>query len=513
MRGEGGVVKQSPAIVALVGVVLLAVGGALAYLSSRGFTEQRVLANAGSCRMEMTIVQPSGSPENSQNGSVVLFHGLAANRVIMTYLARAFALQGLRVYVPDLPGHGRTAGPFSTGETEACAQSFVRGLMARGFILPDRTILAGHSMGGAIALRVAAKVRVAGVIAISPAPMKTGHGVSPEVLLYSNPPAVQPNTLVMVAQFEPEGLRANAADFAGGGTDGTTRFVSLSFNTHVTELFSARVARLGQEWSAQVLHLPTPEKLPMRGDLLGGLLGLAGILIIAGPFLRETVGEKPVDEVGENKPVATWRVVLEVALGSLVIVGVLHHGVPLRMMHLFEGDYLASFLLLTGLLLISLHGKTAVKMFATKWTVVVGAGFAALVLHLLITGWLQLTIMGSWLTLARWERFPVFAVAAFVFLYALEVRLGRVVEGKERKRLLFSLGLLCLGWLALIFGVIELHSGEILLVLLAPFFLVLFVLLRLGAQLVRKQCGSALAAAVFGAILLAGFCLVVFPVS
>src|SRR5258708_29809840 len=34
---------------------------------------------------------------------------------------------------------------------------------------PDRTILAGHSMGGAIAERIASRVPVAGLIAISPA--------------------------------------------------------------------------------------------------------------------------------------------------------------------------------------------------------------------------------------------------------------------------------------------------------------------------------------------------------
>jgi hypothetical protein len=36
---------------------------------------------------------------------------------------------------------------------------------------------------------------------------------------------------------------------------------------------------------------------------------------------------------------------------------------------------------------------------------------------------------------------------------------------------------------------------------------------RLGMDLVRRQTGSAIAAAVFGAILLAGFCLVIFPVT
>ncbi len=208
------VVKRSPVLIALIGVGLLTLGAALTYLSSRRYSEQHVVANAGTCRLEMNVIQVAGLPENSQGGSVILFHGLAANKVIMTFLARAFAEQGLRVYVPDLPGHGRTPGPFSPDEAEACAQSFVRGLTARGFIRPDRTILAGHSMGGAIALRVAAKVRVAGVVAISPAPMKTDHGVTPEALLYRNPPPVPPNSLILAGQLEPEGLRANAADLA-----------------------------------------------------------------------------------------------------------------------------------------------------------------------------------------------------------------------------------------------------------------------------------------------------------
>jgi pimeloyl-ACP methyl ester carboxylesterase len=488
-------------------------GAGLTYVSAQGFSEQRVVVNAGSCQLQMSIVQLAGLPENSQGGSVVLFHGLSANRVIMTYLARAFALQGLRVFVPDLPGHGGTVVPFTPEQAEVCAQSFVRGLLARGVVRPDRTILAGHSMGGAIALRVASKVRVGGVVAISPAPMRSEHGVSPEVLLYQNPPPVPRNTLILVGKFEPEWLRANAADFAASSIDSNTKFVLVPFNSHASVLFSTEVARLAQEWAAQLLHLPPASKLPIRGDLLGGLLGLVGILFIAGPFLRESVGEKPVEEIGMGNPMAAWRMLLELALVSFATVGLLHYGVPLRMLHLFEGDYLASFFLVAGILLLSLHGKAALKPFAVKWPLLLGAGLGAIVLQLLFTGWLQLTITGAWMTLDRWKRFPLFFVAAFVFLYALEVILGRVAQGAERKRLLLSLGLVGLVWVALIFGVMVLHSGAILLLLLAPYFLVLFVLLRMGAQLVRRNSGSALAAALFGAIILAGFCLVLFPVS
>jgi ABC-type multidrug transport system permease subunit len=67
--------------------------------------------------------------------------------------------------------------------------------------------------------------------------------------------------------------------------------------------------------------------------------------------------------------------------------------------------------------------------------------------------------------------------------------------------------------LALAFDVLYLKSGEILLVLLLAYFALQFLLVGLGTQLVRRQTGSATAAAVFGAILLAGFCLVLFPLS
>jgi DNA ligase (NAD+) len=68
-------------------------------------------------------------------------------------------------------------------------------------------------------------------------------------------------------------------------------------------------------------------------------------------------------------------------------------------------------------------------------------------------------------------------------------------------------------WLALVGGIQYLHSGEILLVLLSAYFAAVFAGLGLGAQLVRKVTGSATAAALFSAILLAGICQVIFPLG
>lgn len=70
--------------------------------------------DAGGCRLVTDIVEPTGQPTGEMpQGYVVLLHGLSANKRIMAYLTAGFAAQGLRVFVPDLPGHGRTDGPFS----------------------------------------------------------------------------------------------------------------------------------------------------------------------------------------------------------------------------------------------------------------------------------------------------------------------------------------------------------------------------------------------------------------
>jgi hypothetical protein len=163
------------------------------------------------------------------------------------------------------------------------------------------------------------------------------------------------------------------------------------------------------------------------------------------------------------------------------------------------------------LALVLLHARLAASQFRTKPAFLVGAALAGLLLHFLVTGWFELTATSSWLTVERWLRFPVVFLAAFVFLYALEILAGPVRNPVSRYA--FLLLLVALAWLAPVFGVFHLKTGEILVVLLGGYFGLFFVLMNLGAQLVRGMTGSPSAAAIFGAILLAGFCLVVFPLS
>jgi pimeloyl-ACP methyl ester carboxylesterase len=498
---------------AVAGILLLLLGALLTFVPSRKYTQRRYVADTGACKVDLDVVALRSFRDGSQPGSVVLFHGLSSNKVVMSYVARAFAEQGLRVYVPDLPGHGRSAGPFTPEQAETCALSLLRGLAARGLLVPDRTVIAGHSMGGAIALRVAGKFRPAGVIAISPAPMKEAHGVTAENLLFHNVPPIPPNTLIVTGQLEPKWLTENAAELVAKSGDASVEYMRVPLNTHVSVLFSPTVAREAQAWAARALKLPEATQLPTRGGLLGGVLGLAGILLLAGPFIQEATGKTEVEEKGVRGAPGWTRAILEFAVISAGVVVLLRYGIPLKGMHAFQGDYLASFLLLVGMALLLVHRNLARAQFQAKGAALLGAAIAGLLLYLLLTGWLQLTLAGVWPTLARWVRFPFYFVGAFLFLFMLEALVGPVVEGQRAKRFGVWIGMVVLAWLALVAGIQYLHSGEILMVLLSAYFAAVFLGVGLGAQLVRKMTGSATAAALFSAILLAGICQVIFPLG
>ena len=140
--------------------------------------------------------------------------------------------------------------------------------------------------------------------------------------------------------------------------------------------------------------------------------------------------------------------------------------------------------------------------------------FAAVVVPLLIYAWLDLTLTEAWITPNRWLRFPAVLLLALPFHAAEELALGPAMRTRLSKtRLAYALGLRSLMWGVLLIGIVGLHNGEILLALLAPYFALFCLFQRTGMDVVRSNTGSALAAAIFGAILLAGFSVVVFPIS
>src|SRR5271170_1344215 len=271
---------------AIISVGLCGVGLWLAL--SIPYASHTFRVGAGGCRLITDIVEPTtqtagGMPE----GYVVLLHGLSANKRIMSYITAGFASQGLRVFVPDLPGHGRTDGPFSYERSDQCSQNLVRELIARGLLDPERTILAGHSLGGAIALRVASQIPVAGVVAFSPAPMRPIPGVSPEMMPFHDFGALPVHSLLMSAAWEPERIRSAVKSLLPAPGDGTSEYVVIPRSDHVSILFDGTAMRDAQNWAARTLHLESRPTLPSHRVVLGFFAGFAGLLLLAGPFLRE----------------------------------------------------------------------------------------------------------------------------------------------------------------------------------------------------------------------------------
>src|SRR5258706_7074336 len=540
---------------AALAVVLCVVG----FLATRAtpYREITVMVDAGGCRLVTDVIDQG---TDDARGFVVLFHGLAANKKIMAYLARGFASQNLRVFVPDLPGHGRTPGPFSFERAETCAGAWVQELSTRRAIDPQRTMLAGHSIGGAIAIRVAARVGVAGVIAVSPAPMRAAHGVPGDMLPYNNPPPIPPHTLAIAAAFEPLGIRESTRDLITRDASGTGKYLFMPSATHVSVLFDKRVVRASQEWIAETLHFPPEVSAPSYAPLLGSLAGLTGILLLAGPFVRETIsvqqtatdgggsseiqprrgaeaaglrGLRPALQVGgegsivprrgveadsENASgalaaIPIWRALLEVLAVSFLAVVILRFWHPLSFVRLYNGAYFASFLLILGAGLLLIHYKSVRALFPTKMSILLLAFVAGFLLHLLVTGWLDLTFTEAWLTWSRWARIPVVFAAVFAYLLGEELLLGPLDARRKSARLLLAAALRLIAFLVLVFWIFVLHSGAVLLILLAVYLALFFVLQLLGMDIVRLQTASPIAAAAFGAILLAGFCLVIFPVT
>jgi pyruvate dehydrogenase E2 component (dihydrolipoamide acetyltransferase) len=108
-----------------------------------------------------------------QDGDVILLvHGYGGDRNSWLFLQEPLAAK-YRVYALDLPGHGTSAKDVGDGSLGALADAVTGVLDAIG---ADRAHLVGHSMGGAVALAVAARDpgRVASLTLIAPSGFGSG---------------------------------------------------------------------------------------------------------------------------------------------------------------------------------------------------------------------------------------------------------------------------------------------------------------------------------------------------
>ena len=102
-----------------------------------------------------------------------LFGGTLDNKVVQT-LARAFIELGYEAWRPNFRGIGQSEGTYDEGRGEVDDLFSVFSKINS----PETTVLAGFSFGGAMAARLSAKVKAAGLVLVAPA---IAHFESPAV--------------------------------------------------------------------------------------------------------------------------------------------------------------------------------------------------------------------------------------------------------------------------------------------------------------------------------------------
>jgi pimeloyl-ACP methyl ester carboxylesterase len=508
---------------AVLGIVCLILG--TKWIRSGELPEQRIVLDAGGCHTPATILNPRIT--NEPPGTVILLHGLSANRRIMMYLASEFAGHGLQVYALDFPGHGDSTDAFSFAKAAACAAAAVESLSLGGRIDATKTILVGHSMGAAIAIGMADRFPVAATIAISPAPMTL-------------PKRMPSNLLVFSGQYELGVLHRSAAALfqaAGGNRDSPEDFAQkrafdlryVAHTTHTSLITDRNVAHQSERWIMQTLFpdIP-PQTLALNLDLApyatanrgrhrlaGAVLGLIGILFLfplCATLITSFSGRPHAEPAGTRPPYALS--LAEAAVAALAGVLLLVLGVPLKFLHMFTADYLLSLLLIVGIGLLIFNRKYIKDVWPPNVSSFVAAGVLGFAAFLAVGGWLNWQLDDASLNAPRWLRFAGILPITYVFCSAEELVLGPLHSGR-RRALRFGVFLLLRLeiFLACLLAYYKLMSGQVLIPLLVVFLAAFSILQRLAADGVRKRTGSATAAILFSAILAAWFVASVFPLT
>jgi len=518
--------KRWRLILGIAGVALLLIGAT--FIRQSSLPHANALIVAAKCHTPATILEPPAGV--SPAGTAILLHGLGANRRTMNFLGADFAGHGLRTYLLDLSGHGDNEDPFSFARAEACANATIESLIREHTIDPATTLLVGHSMGGAVAIRMADREPVAATIAISPAPLVLPRRMPANLLIFSGgfdlwPMKRQAHDLIEAAGGE----RTRPSDFS------ERRAIELqvvSHASHTSLITDRRVAHDSELWAMETLFPRVEQKTLalnldlttyntfQRGERLldGSLLGLVGLILLF-PVASAVAGT--LSKPSRNDEIPTEAVhpkylllIVEQAVCALAAVLILAFFVPLSFLHLYDGDYLASLLLLSGTLLLILNWKYVRANVSTNISGLIVAAVLAFAAFLATGAWLNWQLADLWMNAPRWLRFGALLPVCFLFCFAEEIALGPVASGKHRiTRFSVFLAMRLELWLACILAYYELDSGRALLGVLVTGLAIFSILQRLASDSLRTRTRSSLAAALFGAILASWFIAAVFPLT
>lgn len=285
---------------------------------------------------------------DAQGPVVIIVHGFAGSRQMMSAWSLSLARAGYIAVTMDLEGHGRNPVPMSgdvtslDGTTRILLEEIAR-VTDWAVDLPGsdgRVALIGHSMSSDLVVRAGiANARVEAVVGLS---VFSGAVTAEE-------PA---NLLILNGAWE-GALRAEAQRVMAelGAVEGETvgvpggfarRAVAVPFAEHVSILFAVGGLRETQDWLGATFDQETVE-VPRLGWAL--MLMLAGAVMLARPLAR-------VLPAGETPEALPRRVFWVLALAPAVIVPPIAVMIEVGALPVLVADYLAVHLGLYGALVL-----------------------------------------------------------------------------------------------------------------------------------------------------------------
>jgi len=334
------------------------------------------------------------------------------------------------------------------------------------------------------------------------------------------------NLLILVGDGEPRlaDEAAQALMRAAGGErlqpedfqqKRATKLVLIPRATHTSLLFDRRVEDWSVDWARNALNLKAGERIAAPGyPVLGGILGIVGLSLLyplaasASIALLRAQASEPAP-----MPASPTRILLIWVPAALMAVLVLKFWVPLRALRLWTGDYLASFFLLAGVLLLALLWKASHAALRFNLRAIAAAGVLGLATILAFGAWLSWQLDDVWMNAPRWLRFAPVVAASLPYFAAEELALGTPSASQGWRRWGMFMLLRLILWLALMFALLVLWSGQILVLLLTIYLLALSIVQRAAADAVYRRTGSVAAAATLDAILAGWFIAAVFPLT
>jgi dienelactone hydrolase len=460
---------------------------------------------------------PAPPPRGARPPALVLAHGFAADRILMSSLARRLCQSGYAVLAIDLRGHGANRIPFpdGRGRPDWLFQDLslaVEYLRSSPYVDGSRIAVMGHSMGAAAALDFATRDSgIDGVVALSGGQSASG-------------PYHPPNVLFLYGSGDPSWLRERAAGLAGrlAGIDpaeeGTTygdvahgtavRLEEVPGADHLTILFSSSAADRALAWLDAIFRVdrsagPSPDLsdgrlAPLAFAMTGALVLLVGVGMVCGRMAHR-LDARPAS--GTGKGFAT------LAAGLLAALPVVAAGVPAAFLSLEVGDVVVSLLAVAGGLVLCLEALRGSRLPGRELRLALspgGVGFAGVYLLCMPLG-----LVGHRIAPTAWRFFAAAAAAVLLlpFFLAFESNLRR--GGLVRATLsgvggrILVIAVLVLGvWFGVVPGVV---------LLLLPMLVILSVLFEIFACGVYAASGNWLVIAITESVWFAWLAATVLP--